>query len=69
MSDSMESDWFTRLVCGWLHGGGDIKRDDSGRINWRCRKCGGWADPIPLATENAAIDAAMKDADREGERA
>jgi hypothetical protein len=42
--------------CSWTHGGGDIKRDSVGRINWQCRRCGRWADPVPL-TEEAAMTA------------
>lgn len=40
------------FICSWFHGGGDIKRDELGRINWQCRKCGRWADPIPLEVEH-----------------
>lgn len=39
------------LICSWFHGGGDIKRDELGRINWQCRKCGRWGDPVPLEVE------------------
>ena len=47
--------------CDWFHGGGDIKRDDQGRINWQCRKCGSWADPVTLKDEAAVVDAALKE--------
>lgn len=40
-----------KFICSWFHGGGDIKRDELGRINWQCRKCGRWADPIPQEVE------------------
>lgn len=39
-------------VCQWLHGGGDIKRDEQGRINWQCRRCGRWSShPVPRDKE------------------
>lgn len=41
-----------KFICSWFHGGGDIKRDELGRINWQCRKCGRWADLIPLEVEH-----------------
>lgn len=41
-----------KFICSWFHGGGDIKRDELGRINWQCRKCGRWADPTPLEVEH-----------------
>lgn len=46
------SAWIKRLWCQWTHGGGTIERDDMGRINWRCAKCGRWSDkPVPLEDE------------------
>lgn len=51
MFDKIKSLW-----CGWTHGGGRIKRDDQGRINWQCDKCGRWADPVPLETERRVVD-------------
>ena len=47
-------------VCSWLHGGGDIKRDSQGRINWQCRKCGRWSDAIPIADENYLVEKELK---------
>lgn len=42
--------------CNVFHGGGDIARDEHGRINWRCRKCGRFSDfPVSHAEENAVI--------------
>lgn len=44
------------LWCAWTHGGGQIKRDDQGRINWQCNKCGRWSRyPVPLIEEAGAI--------------
>ncbi len=43
------------LLCDWTHGGGRIVRDDLGRINWRCNKCGRWADPVPLDEEKKVL--------------
>lgn len=44
------------IWCGWTHGGGQIKRDDEGRINWQCNKCGRWSRyPVPLGEEQSAI--------------
>lgn len=40
------------FLCSWFHGGGSIKRDQLGRINWQCAKCGRWADPVPLDVEH-----------------
>ena len=46
-----------KLWCNLTHGGGRIERDDHGRINWRCAKCGRWSDnPVPLTHEAAMID-------------
>ena len=45
--------------CSFWHGGGDIKRDEQGRINWQCRKCGRWSDPIEIADEDAVINKAL----------
>ena len=38
--------WLKQVLCSWTHGGGHIKRDSQGRINWQCQKCGRWADPV-----------------------
>ena len=40
------------FLCSWFHGGGSVKRDESGRINWQCKKCGRWAEPVPLDVEH-----------------
>lgn len=56
--------WWTRFVCEWFHGGGQIDRDPQGRINWRCSHCGRWSDnPVPLADEHAAIRHLLEGAD------
>ena len=57
--------WLNDLWCDWTHGGGKIERDELGRINWRCSKCGRWSDdPTPLKTERSIcgkeLDATMK---------
>ena len=43
--------WLKQVLCSWTHGGGHIKRDLQGRINWQCQKCGRWADSVPLEQE------------------
>ena len=53
--------WLFRLMCDWTHGGGRILRDDQGRINWRCDKCGRWSDsPVPLDDERRQTDADIR---------
>ena len=43
---------FLRLIwCDLVHRGGDIKHDPSGKINWQCRKCGRWCDPVILTND------------------
>lgn len=49
--------WFADRWCSWTHGGGRIKRDDRGRINWQCDRCGRWADPVPSDQERRVVDA------------
>lgn len=45
------------LWCDLFHVGGRIERDDQGRINWRCSKCGRWSDhPVPREMEREMID-------------
>ena len=51
-----------KLWCEWTHGGGHIERDELGRINWRCARCGRWSDwPVPLAEEKAMFKRTFKD--------
>jgi hypothetical protein len=51
----------TRWWCDWTHGGGDIKRDLSDRINWQCRKCGRWSEhPVPTVKEYLTTEAAIR---------
>lgn len=53
--------WLNRLLCDWTHGGGDIKRNAHGQINWQRRKCGRWSDsPVPLEQERRQADAAIE---------
>lgn len=49
-------EWVERHWCSWTHGGGQIKRDDQGCINWQCDKCGRWADPVPLDQERQMVE-------------
>lgn len=52
--------------CDWTHGGGVIHRDELGRINWQCRKCGRWSpNPVPLKDEEAMT---TRDIEREAGR-
>ena len=55
----------TRWVCDWFHGGGIIKRDPAGHINWQCLKCGAWGDPVSFDDEARVVDAALR---REGDQ-
>ena len=48
-----------RFWCSYFHGGGDITRDPEGYINWRCRKCGRWADLVLLKDEAEILAAAV----------
>ena len=48
------------LWCELFHGGGHIKRDSQGRINWQCQKCGRWADPVPLEQEQRMTTQAIE---------
>ncbi len=45
-----------KIWCDLTHGGGDIKRDPRGCINWQCRKCGRWSDPVSREDEHKMID-------------
>lgn len=50
-----------RLWCYWMHGGGNIQRDDQDRLNWRCAKCGRWGDnPVPVRAEILAVRAELE---------
>ena len=49
-----------RWICDWTHGGGQIKRDADGRINWQCNKCEAWADPVSLEDEQRMTDAHIR---------
>lgn len=40
---------------------GDVQRDASGRVNWRCGRCGAWSNPVP-AEDEARVIAAIKSA-------
>ena len=52
--------WLKQVLCSWTHGGGHIKRDSQGRINWQCQKCGRWADPVPLEQEQRMTTRAIE---------
>ncbi len=49
-------EWYRGLWCRWTHGGGRVERDRAGRISWRCRRCGRWAEPVPLEEERRVVD-------------
>lgn len=54
------------LWCAWTHGGGQIKRDEQGRINWQCNKCGRWSPyPVPLKDEHEVINRHLAEAGKE----
>lgn len=54
--------WLKKLICDFFHGGGTIRRDWYGRINWQCDKCGRWSDhPVPRDEERRFIDATIED--------
>jgi len=42
--------------CDLMHGGGSVIRDELGRINWQCKKCGRWANPVPHGDERRMLD-------------
>ena len=43
--------------CDTFHGGGSIVRDNLGRLNWQCKKCGRYSDfPVSLEDEKMVID-------------
>jgi hypothetical protein len=57
----------TRWWCDWTHGGGVIRRDEQGRINWQCGRCGRWSpNPVPLDDEYqlGLEEALRRDAER-----
>lgn len=58
------STFLKRFWCDWFHGGGDIKRDKRDRINWQCRKCGRWADPVTPGDEVAVASAGLEQLER-----
>ena len=50
------------MWCDLTHGGGRIERDEMGRINWRCAKCGRWSDfPVSHEDERRQTDAAISE--------
>ena len=52
-------DWIAKKWCYSFHGG-DIKRDCYGRINWQCRSCGRWGEPVDKQTERLITDRAIE---------
>lgn len=48
-------DILARTICDWFHGGGHIKRDAEGNINWQCARCGRWATPVDHDSEAAVV--------------
>ena len=57
--------WLKNKICDWLHAGGDIKRDYSGRINWQCRTCSRWGEPVDPQTELLIVAADIRKAIRD----
>lgn len=53
-----------RTICDWFHGGGHVKRDASGRINWQCDRCGRWADPVSEDDERVVVRRAIAERPR-----
>lgn len=48
--------WIKSFWCQLTHGGGRVKRDDQGRINWQCSKCGRWGDhPVEPEIERYVV--------------
>ncbi len=44
-------------VCELTHGGGMVKRDPLGRINWQCSTCGRWSGhPVNHDVERYVVD-------------
>lgn len=54
--------WLKNKICDWFRAGGDIKRDCYGRINWQCRSCYRWAEPVDPQTELLMTAAHIKEA-------
>ena len=54
--------WLKKKLCDWFHAGGDVKRDYSGRINWQCRTCHRWGEPVDPQTERLIVDADIRKA-------
>ena len=52
--------WLTDWICDWFHEGGDIKRDCHDQINWQCRTCGRWGEPVDKQTEERIVDADIR---------
>ena len=52
-------DWLKEQWCDWFHGGGHIKRDCYGRINWQCDRCGRWGEPVERNDEDRIIDSVI----------
>lgn len=48
--------WLSKNWCNWFHGGGRIKRDNKGCINWQCDKCGRWGEPVEHSVEQRMIE-------------
>jgi hypothetical protein len=48
--------WLSELWCDYFHGGGRINRDEQGRINWQCDRCGRWGEPVEQHVEERIIE-------------
>lgn len=53
-------EWLRKRWCELAHGGGRIQHDPQGRVNWRCSRCGRWADPVPTDELQRIVDSATR---------
>ncbi len=61
----MIRNWFAMKWCDLFHVGGDIKLDCHDRINWQCRSCGRWAEPVDKQVERLMTEQAIKNKARQ----
>lgn len=67
-SKGRDMNWLKNKLCDWFHAGGDIKRDCYGQINWQCRTCSRWGQPVDLQTERLITDNAIRESIRARDR-
>lgn len=53
--------WIKTAWCDWMHEGGDVKRDPYMRINWQCRTCGRWGEPVDPQTERLIVESDIRE--------